>query len=245
MKKSIYVHNFILHWPVYHNELDKQPTSAPALDRECNTCTCATWKLSQQCRYRLHLPAVRLNLSNFPTFLSLLINRLHPLLKYEHFLSRDRKLWVQVQLQLQHGISMAPLYDMSRNVVRSHGHARSKRIFLSRFLKVLVWSVMSCKSDGRLFHGDGPQQVKPRSPNLVVVLGSRPHPVSGTENSGTGTSTVWQILWGLSVVDEVHLKTELVDDSLFECSCLKAVIKVDLWPLTVTVEIELDKIPII
>jgi len=41
---------------------------------------------------------------------------------------------------------------------------------LSRFLNVSV-SLISWRSEGRVFQAAGPQYEKPRSPNLVLVLG--------------------------------------------------------------------------
>ena len=70
----------------------------------------------------------------------------------------------------QREICRAPLYETSRSANSSQWYARSKSTLLSRFLNVLV-SVMWWRSEGRVFQAAGPQKEKPRSPNLVLVLG--------------------------------------------------------------------------
>ena len=56
----------------------------------------------------------------------------------------------------QREICRAPLYETSRSANSSQWYARSKSTLLSRFLNVLV-SVMSWRSEGRVFQVAGPQ----------------------------------------------------------------------------------------
>lgn len=56
---------------------------------------------------------------------------------------------------------------VSTVVSSKHEH---KTTLLNRFLNVLV-SVMLWSSEGRVFQADGPEEKKPRYPNLILVLG--------------------------------------------------------------------------